>query len=200
MKLRIVTFFVFVGLFSAAFQIGAISEISDEDADAFVQEFLSQTEAIDGTGIFLNNSLAALPMFVPGFGMIWGLYTAWSTGFGFAAMITMAPGLSEIMPLSILYMSPFGLMELAAYSIGLSRSFHITSQLIKRDNLKGIIRPTLIEIGIVVGLLFGAGFLEEYMIKMAQEGAISFGNFTDWSLISVFEKTREISCLFPIRI
>ena len=200
MKLRIVTFFVFVGLFSAAFQIGAISEISDDDADAFVQEFLSQTEAIDGTGIFLNNSLAALPMFVPGFGMIWGLYTAWSTGFGFAAMITMAPGLSEIMPLSILYMSPFGLMELAAYSIGLSRSFHITSQLIKRTNLKGIIRPTLIEIGIVAGLLFGAGFLEEYMIKMAQEGAISFGNFTDWSLISVFEKTREISCLFPIRI
>ena len=168
MKLRIVTFFVFVGLFSAAFQIVAISEISDDDADAFVQEFLSQTEAIDGTGIFLNNSLAALPMFVPGFGMIWGLYTAWSTGFGFAAMITMAPGLSEIMPLSILYMSPFGLMELAAYSIGLSRSFHITSQLIKRASLKGIIRPTLIEIGIVVGLLFGAGFLEEYMIRISQ--------------------------------
>jgi hypothetical protein len=168
MRLRIVTFFVFIGLFSAAFQIGAISEVSDEDANVFVQEFLSQTEAIDGIGIFLNNSLAALPMFVPGFGMIWGLYTAWSTGFGFAAMITMAPDLSEIMPLSILYMSPFGLIELVAYSIGLSRSFHITKQLIKRANLKNIIKPTLIEIGIVIGLLLGAGFLEEYMIKMAQ--------------------------------
>lgn len=167
-KLRIVTFFVFVGLFSLSFQVGAMYDVSDEEANAFVQEFLSQTEAIDGIGFFLNNSSAALPMFVPGFGIIWGAYTAWSTGFGFAAMITMAPGLSEIMPLSILYMSPFGLMELIAYSIGLSRSYHITFQLIKRVNLKGLIKPTAIEVGIVVGLLLVAGFLEQYMIQAAQ--------------------------------
>ncbi len=172
MKLRVVTFFVFVGLFSAAFQIGAISEVSDEDANEFVQQFLSQTQSIDGTGIFLNNAFAALPMFVPGFGMVWGLYTSWSTGFGFAAMLTMAPGLSEIMPLSVLYMSPFGIMELVAYSIGLSRSFHITKQLVKRTNLKDLIRPTLIEIGIVIALLLAAGFLEEYMISMASVASL----------------------------
>jgi hypothetical protein len=59
-------------------------------------------------------------------------------------------------------------MELIAYSIGLSRSCLLTYFLIKRTNLKSLIKPTLIEIGIVVGLLLGAGFLEEYMIKAQQ--------------------------------
>jgi len=143
-------------------------DVSDEEANAFVQEFLSQTNAIDGIGIFLNNSVASLPMFVPGFGMIWGAYTAWSTGFGFAAILVMAPGLSEIQPLSILYLSAFGLMELIAYSIAMSRSYHLLHVLIKRTNLKSIIKPTAIEIGVVVGLLLVAGFLEEFMIKAAQ--------------------------------
>jgi hypothetical protein len=39
--------------------------------------------------------------------------------------------------------------------------------LIKRKNLKLVIKPTAIEIGIVVGLLLVAAFLEEYMINAA---------------------------------
>jgi len=142
-------------------------EVSDEEANAFVQEFLSNTEDIDGIGIFLNNLTATLPMFVPGFGVAWGAYTAWSTGFGFAAILTMAPGLADIVPLSILYFSPFGLMELIAYSIAMSQSVYIVILLIKRTNLKSIIIPAGIEIGIVITLLLVAGFLEEYMINAA---------------------------------
>ena len=164
-KIRIITFFIFLGLFSLSFQVGAMYDVSDEEANAFVQEFLSQTEAIDGIGIFLNNSAAALPMFVPGFGMVWGAYTAWSTGFGFAAILIMAPGLSDIAPLSILYLSAFGLMELVAYSIAMSRSYHLLHILIKRTNIKSTIKPTAIEFGVVVGLLLVAGFLEEFMIN-----------------------------------
>jgi len=170
LKIRIITFFIFLGLFSLSFQVGAMYDVSDEEANAFVQEFLSNTNEIDGIGFFLNNSAASLPMFVPGFGIIWGAYTAWSTGFGFAALLTMAPGLSDIQPLSILYLSAFGLMELVAYSIAMSRSYHLVYVLIKRANLKLIIKPTAIEIGIVVGLLLVAGFLEEYMIQAAQQG------------------------------
>jgi len=142
-------------------------EISDEEANEFVQEFLSNTNAIDGIGIFLNNIAAVLPMFVPGFGMIWGAYTAWSTGFGFAAIQNMAPGLADMVPLSVLYFSPFGLMELVAYSIAMSRSLHIVLVLIKRVNLKSLIKPSAIEVGIVIALLLIAGFLEEYMINSA---------------------------------
>ena len=164
-----------MGVFSLSLQIGAMSEVDDAEANSFVQEFLSNTEDIDGLGIFQNNSIAALPMFIPGIGIIHGAYVAWSTGFGFAAILSMAPGLAEIHPLSILYMSPFGLMELAAYSIALSRSFHIAYVLFKRVNLKSLIKPTVIEIGIVVAILFAAGVLEEYMIALSKEGASLFG-------------------------
>jgi len=171
LKFRILTFFVFLGVFSISFQIGATSEVSPDDANEFVQEFLSSTQGIDGVGIFLNNISASLPMFVPGAGIILGIYSGWSTGFGFAAIATMAPGLANIEPLSILYYSPYGLIELASYSIAMSRSFHVIYSLIKKVNPKLLIKPSLIEIGIVTGLLLLAGFLEEYMIALSQEAS-----------------------------
>lgn len=143
-------------------------DVSDDEANAFVQEFLSNANAIDGVGIFLNNVSAALPIFVPEFGTIWGTYTAWSTGFGFAAMKIMASGLSEIAPLSVLYLSAFGFMDLVAYSIAMSCSYRIIHVLIKRQNLKPSIKPAAIEVGIVVVILLVAGFLEQYMIQAAQ--------------------------------
>ena len=142
-----------------------------EEANEFVQDFLSQTEAIDGFGIFLNNITAALPMFVPGAGIAIGIYSGWSTGFGFAAIITMAPALAEIEPLTTLYYSSYGIMELVAYSIAMSRSFLVVLYLVKKVNPKSLIKPSLIEIGFVVGLLFAAGFLEEYMIQLSQESS-----------------------------
>jgi len=167
LKIRIVTFFIFLGLFTISFQVGAMYEVSDEEANEFVQEFLSNTNTIDGIGIFLNNLTAALPMFVPGFGIAWGSYTAWSTGFGFAAIQSMAPGLADMVPLSVLYFSPYGLIELVAYSIAMSRSLLIILVLVKRANLKSLFKPSAIEVGIVIALLIIAGFLEEYMINAA---------------------------------
>ena len=167
-KIRIITFFILLGLFSAAFQIGSISDVSDDEAKALMSDFEDLVAGVEGTGIFINNITAALPMFIPGAGVAWGLYTAWSTGFAFTAIVSGMPGLENIPPLAILYASPFGAMELVAYSIGLSRSCHLTYSLIKRSKLKSQIKPTLIEIGIVVGLLLAAGFLEEYMIKTSQ--------------------------------
>jgi hypothetical protein len=167
-KIRIITFFILLGLFSAAFQIGSISDVSKEEADALMSDFQGLISGVEALGIFLNNISAALPMFIPGVGVAWGLYTAWSTGFAFTAIISGMPGLENIPPLAILYVSPFGAMELIAYSIGLSRSCHLTYSLIKRSKLKSQIKPTLIEIGIVIGLLLAAGFLEEYMIKASQ--------------------------------
>jgi len=167
-KIRIITFFILLGLFSAAFQIGSISDVSQEEADALMSDFKGLISGIEASGIFINNASAALPMFIPGVGVAWGLYTAWSTGVAFTAIISGIPGMENIPPLAILYVSPFGAMELVAYSIGLSRSCHLTYSLIKRSKLKSQIKPTLIEIGIVIGLLLAAGFLEEYMVKASQ--------------------------------
>ena len=174
LKFRIITFFIFMAIYSLSFQIGATSEVSPSEANDFVQGFLSATQDSDGFAFFVNNVSASLPMFVPGVGAILGIYSGWSTGFGFAAIATMAPGLANIEPLTILYYSPFGLMELAAYSIAMSRSFHVVYSLVKKVNPKSLIKPSLIEIGIVVGLLVFAGFLEEYMINLAQQGTPLF--------------------------
>ncbi|MDH3610706.1 MAG: stage II sporulation protein M [Nitrosopumilus sp.] len=165
-----------MGLFAAVFQIGTMLEVSEEDAKLFMEEFEKLIEDIDAIGIFLHNTTLSLPMFIPGFGMAWGLFSAGSTGYAFAAITTLAPELKEIPPLAILFLSPFGLMEICAYSLATSRSFILIRAIIKKTDLNPFLKPTLIEIGIVVGLLLAGGFLEDYMIKMAQEEGLQMPN------------------------
>jgi hypothetical protein len=164
-----------MGLFSAAYQIGAMSEVSEEDALAFLEEFEELIDDIDSVGIFLHNTAISLPMFIPGFGVAWGLFSAWSTGYAFAAIVSQVPALAEIPPLTLLYISPFGAMELVAYSLGISRSYILLKMIIKKANLRTAIRGTSIEIGIMVGLLLAGGFLEFYMIEMAAEQGFDLG-------------------------
>ena len=166
---RIITFFVFVGLFSLSYQIGSMSEVSIRDAVAFMEEFEQVIEGIDAIGIFLHNLSVSIAMFIPGFGIVWGFFTAWSTGYAFAAIVSVTPALSDVPALALLYASPFGLMELTAYSIATSRSFILVHMMIKKTSLYSAIKPTAIEIGIMMGLLVAGGFLEDYMIKLSQE-------------------------------
>jgi len=158
-----------MAIFSAAYQIGSMSDVSEEEANTFMEEFEALVIDIDGSGIFLHNTSLALPMFIPGFGVAWGLFSAWSTGFAFAAITSITPELGQIPPLAILYLSPFGIMELVAYSLAISRSFILISMITKKINLRPELKPTILEIGIVVGLLLAGGFLEFYMIEMAKE-------------------------------
>ena len=177
-KIRIILFFIFLGLFAAAYQIGSMSTVSEEEANAFMAEFEELVLDIDAFGIFTHNLTIALPMFIPGFGVAWGLFSAWSTGFAFAAIAITAPQLSDIPPLSILFLSPFGLMELVAYSFGISRSFILIRAIIKKIDLVPFIKPTLIEIGIMIGLLLAGGYLEFYMIEIVrEEGLIDMPGF-----------------------
>ena len=175
-RIRIITFFVFMGLFTAAFQLGSMSEVSEEEANIFMEEFEKLIEDIDGIGIFLHNTTISLPMFIPGFGVAWGLFSAWSTGFAFAAIVSITPELGEIPPIAILYLSPFGLMELSAYSLATSRSFILIRAITKKTNLSPMLKPTLIEIGILIGLLLAGGFLEDYMIKLSLEEGLEMPN------------------------
>jgi len=134
-----------------------------------MEEFEKLIEDIDGVGIFVHNTTISLPMFIPGFGVAWGLFSAWSTGFAFAAIVTVTPELADFPPLAALFLSPFGFMELFAYSLATSRSFILVRAIIKKTNLTPFLKPTLIEIGIVIGLLLAGGFLEDYMIKISLE-------------------------------
>lgn len=156
-----------MGIFTAIFQLGSMSEVSEEEANMFMNEFDDLIKDIDAIGIFAHNTIISLPMFVPGFGVAWGLFSAWSTGFAFAAIVSVTPQLGHIPPIAILYLSPFGLMELCAYSLGTSRSFILIRLISKKTNLRPFLKPTIIEIMIAIGLLLAGGFLEDYMIKMA---------------------------------
>jgi hypothetical protein len=171
-KIRLILFFIFLGIFSTAFQIGSMSTVSEEDANLFMTEFEELVLDIDAFGIFTHNITIALPMFIPGFGVAWGIFSAWSTGFAFAAIATTMPEILNIPPLTILFLSPFGLMEITAYSLGISRSFILIRAITKKINLIQFIKPTIIEIGIVVGLLLAGGYLEFYMIELAQNESL----------------------------
>lgn len=166
---RIVIFFVFVGIFSVAYQIGSMLEITEEEAAEFMEMFEELIRDIDDVGIFLHNTTLALPMFLPGFGIVWGVFSATSTGYAFAAISYLTPELRQIPPLAILYLTPFGVMELTAYSLATSRSYILLRAIIRKTDLLAQAKPTAIEIGIVVGLLLAGGILEYYMINLTME-------------------------------
>jgi len=163
---RILVFFIFMGLFSLSYWIGSLFPVELEEAEAFLEEFEELIEDIDGIGIFLHNSMIGLPMFIPGFGIAWGFFTSWQTGYAFAALATTIPILREIPSLALLYLSPFGIMELTAYSIGMSRSFLLIHKIIKKISIKQDAKIVGIEIAIVAGLLLAGGILEAYMIEI----------------------------------
>lgn len=169
-KIRLVIFFIFMALFSAAFQIGTMLEISEEEATLFVEEFEELIQDIDAVGIFQHNTTLALPMFLPGIGIVWGFTSAVVTGYAFAAIAVLSPEIQQIPPLAILYLTPFGLMELAAYSLATSRSYILIWRIIKRVPLRPLVKITIIEVGIMIGLLLAGGFVEYYMIDLIMEG------------------------------
>jgi len=164
-----------MGLFSLSYWIGSILPVEQEDAEAFLEEFEELIEDIDGPGIFLHNAAIGLPMFIPGFGIAWGFFTSWQTGYAFAALATTIPILREIPSLALLYLSPFGIMELTAYSIGMSRSFLLIHKIIKKISIKQDAKIVGIEIAIVVGLLLAGGILEAYMIEVADVDVFELG-------------------------
>ena len=176
-KNRIILFFIFLAVFTIIFQLGSMSTVSQEEASLFMEEFEKLVLDIDAFGIFVHNTTIALPMFIPGFGIFWGLFSSWSTGYAFAAIVTSMPEIANISPLSILFLSPFGLMEIFSYSLAISRSFILIKAIITKTNLFQFIKPTIIEIGIVVGLLLLGGYIEFYMIELVENESLEIPGF-----------------------
>ena len=166
---RIVSFFVLIAIFSAVFAISAETTLPEEEVEMIMEEFESMVEGIDAFGIFVHNTALSLPMFIPGFGIIWGMFSAFSTGIAFAAIKSVNPLVEQIPALSILFMTPFGLMEVAAYSIAMSRSYIFIHKIVKKIPIRNDIRVTLIEIIILLGLLFTGAYVEWYMIEMSSQ-------------------------------
>ena len=172
---RVIIFFIFTGLFSGVYALGSQSEVTEQDIEMTLSYFEEVIATIDGLGIFSHNVTIALPMFIPGFGAAWGFFSAYSTGFAFAAISAGTPELASINPLVVL-LTPFGLMELAAYSIAMSRSVLFIEKIIRKVPVFSDKKMIAAEIGIMVTLLLVGGIVEYEMIKTAT--AIEITNYS----------------------
>ena len=167
---RIILFFIFTAIFTFVYGTSAVtSEPTEEEIEEVMSFFEEIVDTIDGIGIFTHNTTIALPMFIPGFGVVWGLFSAYSTGFAYSAIAAANTDLAQLNPLAIL-LTPFGLMEMASYSLAMSRSTLLAKDVFQKNwnQIKTDKLIISIEIGIVVTLLLVGGIVEMWMIETAQ--------------------------------
>ena len=167
---RIILFFIFTAIFTVVYGTSAVtSEPTEEEIDEIMSFFEGIIDTIDGIGIFVHNTTIALPMFIPGFGVLWGLFSAYSTGFAYSAIAASNAQVAQLNPLAIL-LTPFGLMEMASYSLAMSRSTLLAKDVFQKNwnQIKSDKLIISIEIGIVVTLLLIGGIVEMWMIETAQ--------------------------------
>jgi Zn-dependent protease len=165
---RFLFFVVGIIVFIIAYFVGAtLVNLNPGQTDFIKRDFEKKIKGINQYGIFANNVRVALGMFIPGFGIALGTFSAFSTGLVFNALSTISPALSNISPL-IVFLTPFGILEIIAYGIAISRSGILSYQLIKdtnkRQSWRKYVIPTVIEIGIVVIILFIGAIVEWQLI------------------------------------
>lgn len=164
-KKRFLNVLLFMGIFTCIFAVSSSVELLSPDeqqqlTDEVTEKLKTAKANSDSSFIFLNNVILGLIMFLPmGIGLLLGFGSAFATGLAVGGFEL------EVPAFLLLYLTPFGFMELVAYSIAMSRSFTLTVILIKRRSLiKAELKPTLIEVGIVIALLFFAGIIENVML------------------------------------
>jgi uncharacterized membrane protein SpoIIM required for sporulation len=148
--------------FLIAYSAGAAVHINKQQADDLRQHFAEQIKGIDQIGIFVNNARIALGMFLPAAGIGIGGFVGFNTGMIFTA-IAEHSALDNVPPLLIL-ITPFGIMEVFAYGIAISRSGLFIYQLIKKRPWREFTIPTLVEVGIVILILFIGAIIEWQII------------------------------------
>ena len=163
-KFRILYLALALALFFLSFHIGTVIWLSPEDANNIRQQLGLKNKNLDQLGIFANNLIPSLEMFIPAAGLIIGAYSAASTGLAFNAFALANPALKSIFPLSLL-VSPFAIMEIFAYSVAMSRSVILAYYLVRKprswkQSWKKYLIPTIVEIAIVVLVLFMASIIE----------------------------------------
>ena len=159
--------------FLVAYSIGAAISLSEEEAAQVKKQFADQIKGIDEIGIFINNLRIALMMFIPGLGAGFGAFAGFETGAVFSALASSSSVLKSVPPLIIL-ITPFGIMEVFAYGLAISRSGMLIVRIAKdkpwrsgnrRPFVEGSLIPWFIEIGIAAIVLFAAAVIEWEMIQ-----------------------------------
>ncbi|MCY4252759.1 MAG: stage II sporulation protein M [Thaumarchaeota archaeon] len=168
--IRLWAFLAATAAFVGAYLLGTTTEVGEAEAEEFMEGFGELVEGIDAFGIFAHNATLTVPMFIPALGPAAGLFSAWSTGYAFAAISAGAPLAQEIPPIAVL-LTPFGLMELAAYSLAISRSALFGAALVRSRPARPHLRMVAIEGGIAAALLAAGAAIEHAAITAAEAAA-----------------------------
>ena len=148
--------------FLIAYSAGAAVHIGKQQTEDLRRHFAEQIRGIDQNGIFINNARIALGMFVPAAGIGLGVISGFYTGMIFTA-IAATSALNNVPPRVIL-ITPFGIMEVFAYGIAISRSGIFIYKLVKKKSWREYAVPILIEIGIVILILLAGAVIEWQII------------------------------------
>ena len=138
----------------------AFVKVNINEAKIIKRGFQAEFRGTHQYDIFIINSRGALEMFLPVFGIAYG---AFSTGLVLNAYSHTSPLISHISPLLILF-TPYGILELIAYGIAISRSGILSYQLVKDRNKskswQEYVIPAGVEVGIVLLVLLIASIIE----------------------------------------
>jgi len=172
-KRRLLYVAIGAAVFLIAYSIGAAVPLTEEDASEIRKQFADQIKDIDQNGVFLNNFKISLIMFIPAAGVGFGGYAGFGTGEVISALAASTQGLSGILSL-IIFITPFGIMEVFVYGLAMSRSGLLIVRLVKdkpwraearRPFYENSIVPTLVELGIAAVVLFAAAVIEWQIIE-----------------------------------
>ena len=169
LKKRILYLIVGILVFLIFFTIGTSISFDKSTSELLKEQFQNKIKNIDNIGIFANNFLISILMFIPGIGIACGLFSGFSTGNIFMIITQDLP--IQIPPL-LVFLTIFGMMELISYGIAISRSYLLLIHILKRTNIKENLIHTGIEIGIVAIILFFSAIIEWNLIK--QSGGVDF--------------------------
>jgi uncharacterized membrane protein SpoIIM required for sporulation len=153
-----------VAAFLISYSAGAALPMTEEEAEELKKQFSQQIEGIDQYGIFVNNIRIAFGMFIPALGVGLGVFSGFATGSVFSALASQEPLLNQVPPL-VIFLTPFGAMELFTYGLAMSRSGMLIYHLIKKKPWREYAAPTLIELGIAAAVLFAAALIEWWFIE-----------------------------------
>ncbi len=168
-KRRILYLLVGILVFLIFFTIGTSVTFDKSTSQLLKEQFENKIKNIDSIGIFVNNFLISILMFVPGIGIAFGLFSGFSTGNIFMIITRDLP--IQIPPL-LIFLTIFGMMELVSYGIAISRSYLLLINIVKRTNIKENLIYAGIEIGVVAIILFFSAIIEWDLIK--QSGGLDF--------------------------
>ena len=163
-KRRILYLLIGILVFIIFFTIGTFVTFDESTSQLLKEQFQNKIKNIDSMGIFLNNFLISILMFVPGIGIAFVLFSGFSTGNIFVIITRDLP--IQIPPL-LVFLTIFGIMELVSYGIAISRSYLLLTSILKRTNIRENLIYTGIEIGIVAIILFFGAIIEWDLIKQS---------------------------------